>query len=226
MYHPAILPPCHICFYKARKLAGALICDATKTRFLTGVWQCRQTGVIMRGTPGAFFILLSKNVFCFSREITFHVPLFRSRWGKQEHQALWMKASSSWCTVHPGLLQKQHFWSPQKFFGRCCLHSAETTECFAFFMLGCLFSYSHWRNLLEQEIHLSFQKFRCYCLQHLPPFQRFVCSFNSATFLADEEVRFGSPGFTGRATGETSAPASDNIERLNIWGSYKQGLHL
>lgn len=140
MYHPAILPPCHICFYKARKLAGALICEATKTHFLTGVWQCRQTGVIMCGTLGAFFILLSKNVFCFSREITFHIPLFCSRWGKQEHRALWMKASSSWCTVHPGLLQKQHFWSLKKFFGRCCLHSTET-EYFAFFMLGCLFSY-------------------------------------------------------------------------------------
>lgn len=29
-----------------------------------------------------------------------------SHWSKQDSQALWMKASSSWCTVCPGLLEK------------------------------------------------------------------------------------------------------------------------
>lgn len=133
MYHPAILPPCHICFYKARKLAGALICEATKTHFLTGVWQCRQTGVITRATLGAFFILLSKNVFCFSREITFHVPLFCSRWGKQEHQALWMKASSSWCTVHPGLPAKTTFPKPEKVFWKVLPSFDRNNRMFCFF---------------------------------------------------------------------------------------------
>lgn len=62
--HLAILPPCHICFFfVAQKLACALICEATKTHSLTGVWHSRQTGAIMHSNVGRiFFILLSKNV--------------------------------------------------------------------------------------------------------------------------------------------------------------------
>lgn len=46
--HLAILPPCHIwVFFIAQKLACALICEATKTHFLTGVWHGRQIGAIM-----------------------------------------------------------------------------------------------------------------------------------------------------------------------------------
>lgn len=83
--HLAILPPCHIwVFFIAQKLACALICEATKTNFLTGVWHSRQTGAIMHRNARHIFLFYFPKMFSvFSREITFHVPLFCSGCGKQ-----------------------------------------------------------------------------------------------------------------------------------------------
>lgn len=62
-------------FFIAQKLAGVLICEATKTHFLTGVWQQQTNKCDNARERWAHILLYIPKMFSvFSRETTFPRP--------------------------------------------------------------------------------------------------------------------------------------------------------